>query len=419
MTSTPDNSPTSAQSSSRPTYSNIHPNGKHYYIFLVAYLVGLSAFGSFVNDMYLPTLPEMTRYFDCSVSVVQLGLTMGMAGLGIGQLIMGPVSDKYGRKPVLIITLSIFIIAAIVSVFSPTIHFFLGCRLVQGIGASGGYFLSRTIPADIYSGRPLAKMMALIGAINGFAPASAPVLGGLLAVADGWKGIFYVLAGFAALLICVGIPLKESLKPQNRFKGKLIDAFKEYPMLIKNKRFMIHILLKGSALGLLFAYCSSAPFIMQDHFGWSEVHFGLFMGFNALFVAFGSMMSLKFKVLKQAGYVGGWTLLIATFAQFGVLFFLNNFWAYELTMLPIVFSLGMIFTVGNTLAMNEGRSNAGGASALLGLTGYVFGAIVAPLVGIGNIMHSSAIVFVALAVITLAFAYATKALSPDPNMIKK
>lgn len=419
MTSTPDNSPTSAQSSSRPTYSNIHPNGKHYYIFLVAYLVGLSAFGSFVNDMYLPTLPEMTRYFDCSVSVVQLGLTMGMAGLGIGQLIMGPVSDKYGRKPVLIITLSIFIIAAIVSVFSPTIHFFLGCRLVQGIGASGGYFLSRTIPADIYSGRPLAKMMALIGAINGFAPASAPVLGGLLAVADGWKGIFYVLAGFAALLICVGIPLKESLKPQNRFKGKLMDAFKEYPMLIKNKRFMIHILLKGSALGLLFAYCSSAPFIMQDHFGWSEVHFGLFMGFNALFVAFGSMMSLKFKVLKQAGYVGGWTLLITTFAQFGVLFFLNNFWAYELTMLPIVFSLGMIFTVGNTLAMNEGRSNAGGASALLGLTGYLFGAIVAPLVGIGNIMHSTAIVFVALAVITLAFAYATKALSPDPNMVKK
>ena len=421
MTSTPTNSPTStsAQQSSRPTDSNIYPNGKHYYIFLVAYLVGLSAFGSFVNDMYLPTLPEMTRYFDCSVSVVQLGLTMGMIGLGIGQLIMGPVSDKYGRKPVLITTLSIFIIAAIVSVVSPTIHFFLGCRLVQGIGASGGYFLSRTIPADIYSGRPLAKMMALIGAINGFAPASAPVLGGLLAVADGWKGIFYVLAGFAALLICVGIPLKESLKPQNRFKGKLIDAFKEYPMLIKNKRFMIHTLLKGSALGLLFAYCSSAPFIMQDHFGWSEVHFGLFMGFNALFVAFGAMMALKFKVLKRAGYVGGWTLLIATFAQFGVLFFLNNFWAYELTMLPIVFSLGMIFTVGNTLAMNEGRSNAGGASALLGLTGYVFGAIVAPLVGIGNIMHSTAITFVVLAVITLAFAYATKALSPDPNMVKK
>lgn len=182
---------------------------------------------------------------------------------------------------------------------------------------------------------------------------------------------------------------------------------------------MTHAFLKGSALGLLFAYCSSAPFIMQDHFGWSEVHFGLFMGFNALFVAFGAMMALKFKILKQAAFLGGWTLLLATSVQFGVLFLLNDFWAYELTMLPIVFSLGMIFTVGNTLAMNEGRANAGGASALLGLTGYVFGAIVAPLVGLGNIMHSTAIAFVTLAVITLAFAYATKSLSPDPNMIKK
>ncbi len=419
MKSISTNTSPQAQQSSEINSPHTYPNGKHYYMFLVAYLVGLSAFGSFVNDMYLPTLPEMTRYFSCSVSVVQLGLTMGMIGLGIGQLIMGPVSDKYGRKPVLIITLSIFIVSAVVSVFSPSIHFFLGCRLVQGIGASGGYFLARTIPADIYSGRPLAKMMALIGAINGFAPASAPVLGGLLAVADGWKGIFYVLAGFAALLICIGIPLKESLKPENRFKGKLIDAFKEYPLLIKNRRFMTHAFLKGSALGLLFAYCSSAPFIMQDHFGWSEVHFGLFMGFNALFVAFGAMMALKFKILKQAAFLGGWTLLLATSVQFGVLFLLNDFWAYELTMLPIVFSLGMIFTVGNTLAMNEGRANAGGASALLGLTGYVFGAIVAPLVGLGNIMHSTAIAFVTLAVITLAFAYATKSLSPDPNMIKK
>lgn len=390
-----------------------------YYIFLVAYLVGLSAFGSFVNDMYLPTLPEMTRYFGCSVSVVQLGLTMGMIGLGVGQLLMGPISDKYGRKPVLITTLLIFIVGAVVSVFSPTIHFFLVCRLVQGIGASGGYFLARTIPADIYSGRPLAKMMALIGAINGFAPASAPVLGGLLASTDGWKGIFYVLAGFAALLLCVAIPLKESLQPQNRFQGKLIDAFKEYAVLIRNRRFMTHALLKGSALGVLFAYCSSAPFIMQDHFGWSELHFGLFMGFNALFVAIGAMMALKFTILKKAAYMGAWMLMISATVQAAVLFLLNDFWAYELMMLPMVFSMGMIFTVGNTLAMNEGRDNAGGASALLGITGYVFGAIVAPLVGLGNIMHSTAIAFLVLAALTLLFAYFSERLAPDPNMLPK
>ncbi len=416
MNNTSINNNSSKQESSSVT---VYPNGRRYYIFLVAYLVGLSAFGSFVNDMYLPSLPEMTRYFGCSVSTVQLGLTMGMIGLGLGQLILGPVSDKYGRKPVLIGAMIVFMIGAVASVFSPTIHFFLGCRLVQGLGASGGYFLARTIPADIYQGRPLAKMMALIGAINGFAPASAPVLGGLVSQDHGWKAVFWILAGLAAFLLCVAIPLKESLKPDRRFKGKLLDAFGEYPALLKNKRFMIHVTLKGTALGLLFAYCSSAPFIMQTHFGWSQLHFGLFMGFNALFIAIGAMIAVKFKILKQAASLGGILLFIATAVQVAVLFLIDDFWAYELMMLPILFSLGMIFTVGNTLAMNEGRDNAGGASAVLGLAGYVFGATVAPLVGLGNIMHSTAIVFAVMATLILLSSYASSRLSPDPNMLKK
>ncbi len=416
MNNTSINNNSSTQESSSVT---VYPNGRRYYIFLVAYLVGLSAFGSFVNDMYLPSLPEMTRYFGCSVSTVQLGLTMGMIGLGLGQLILGPVSDKYGRKPVLIGAMIVFMIGAVASVFSPTIHFFLGCRLVQGLGASGGYFLARTIPADIYQGRPLAKMMALIGAINGFAPASAPVLGGLVSQDHGWKAVFWILAGLAAFLLCVAIPLKESLKPDRRFKGKLLDAFGEYPALLKNKRFMIHVTLKGTALGLLFAYCSSAPFIMQTHFGWSQLHFGLFMGFNAIFIAVGAMIAVKFKILKQAASLGGILLFIATAVQVAVLFLIDDFWAYELMMLPILFSLGMIFTVGNTLAMNEGRDNAGGASAVLGLAGYVFGATVAPLVGLGNIMHSTAIVFAVMATLILLSSYASSRLSPDPNMLKK
>ena len=136
------------------------------------------------------------------------------------------------------------------------------------------------------------------------------MLGGILAVADGWKGIFYVLAGFAALLICAGLPLKESLIPQNRFKGHLL-GHSGISLADKNKRFVIHALLKGTALGLLFAYCSSAPFIIQDeHFGWSELDFGLFMGFNAIFIACGAMTALKFDILKKAAFIGGWTLML-------------------------------------------------------------------------------------------------------------
>ncbi len=370
--------------------------------------------------MYLPTLPAMTRAFHCSVSTVQLGLTMGMIGLGLGQVILGPVSDKYGRKIVLILTLIVFCIGAVVSVFSPTINFFLWCRLVQGLGASGGYFLARTIPADIYGGRALAKMMALIGAINGFAPASAPVIGGLVADSLGWQGIFWILFGYAAVLLIVAIfGYKESLTPAHRFQGSLLDAFKEYGVLVRNKKFMVHVMLKGTALGLLFAYISAAPFIIQTHFGYSALDFGLFMGANALFVAAGSMIALRFRVLKDAAWLAGIVLTLAVAVEVFVLFMIDDFWAFEIALLPILFSMGMIFTVANTLAMNEGREHAGAASAVLGLAGYVFGAIVAPLVGLGDILHSTAIVFAAMTLLVLVCSFFTRRLAPDANMAKK
>lgn len=385
------------------------------YTFLIAYLVGLSAFGSFVNDMYLPSLPSMTRFFHCSVPTVQLGLTMGMIGLGLGQIILGPFSDKYGRKPVLLISTTLFILAAIASIFSPTINVFLWCRLIQGLGASGGYFLARTIPADLYAGRALAKTMAITGAINGIAPASAPVLGGFLSQHFGWKSVFIALAIYATLLLVFAFRLKETLPPANRNKGTLIKAFANYSSLASNGRFMTHVMLKGTALGVLFAYISSAPFIMQTHFGLRQDIFGCVMGANAIFVAAGSMTALKFKILKNAAVVGAFTLMASTALLACALFLLNSFWAYELLLLPVLFCLGMIFTVGNTLAMTEGRNDAGDASALLGVIGYIFGAVVAPLVGMGNIMHSTAIVLLVLAAMVVVCAIFTSRIAPDLN----
>lgn len=374
------------------------------YTFFIIYMVLLSAFGSFVNDMYVPSLPSMARFFGCSVPVVQMGLTMGMIGLGLGQPIIGPVSDRVGRKPVLIGSGILFIIAATVSVFSPTIHFFLICRLFQGAGASGGYFLARTIPADIYHGRPLAKTMAVIGAINGFAPASAPVIGGVIADHFQWKGVFWALTIFAVILLLVSVKLKETLPAKYREHGPLREVWVDYKKLLVNRPFMIHVIFKGAALGLLFAYVSSAPFIMQVKYGWSQTAFGIIMGCNSIPACIGSMVSLRFKPLKKAGVIGAAILFVSVLAEAAVLWRVDSFWAYELLLLPMVFGLGMIFTVGNTLAMNEGRDNAGSASAILGLGGYVFGAIVAPLVGIGDITHSTALVFLATTLIVAVFA---------------
>ena len=389
------------------------PTSGGYYVFIITYLVLLSAFGSFVNDMYIPTLPAMVKAFHTNVPTVQLGLTFGMIGLGVGEMILGPFSDRWGRKPILMIALGVFAVGALCSVWSKTIHEFIWWRLVQGLGASGGYFLARTIPADMYRGQDLAKVMALVGAINGFAPASAPVIGGFVSRAVGWQGIFWILFAFSLLLLVLSFTFKESLPKSRRVQGHFGIAFKNYIYLMRNKNFVVHILLKGSALGMLFAYVSAAPFIIQTHYGYNQLQFGLFMGFNALFVASGAMIALKFKPLKKGAVFAGRALFLISIGQFICLFKVDNVWVYEAWNVATIFCMGMLFTVANTLAMNEGRNYAGDASALIGLVGYIFGAIASPLVGIGNILHSTAIAMLVLAFITLIFTRMAKVLPPD------
>lgn len=389
------------------------PTSGWYYVYIIAFLVLLSAFGSFVNDMYIPTLPDMVRAFHCSVPTVQLGLTFGMVGLGLGEIVLGPFSDQWGRKPVLIGSLVVFCAGAVCSVWSTTIHEFVWWRLVQGVGASGGYFLARTIPADMYQGHALAKVMALVGAINGFAPASAPVIGGFVARSAGWKGIFWILAGFSVLLLLLTMIFRESLPKERRATGHFGIAFKNYAVLLRNRHFVVHTLLKGSALGMLFAYISSAPFIIQTHYGYTPAQFGLFMGFNAMFVAGGAMLALRFNPLKKGAVLAGRILFVIAAGQLVCLLRVDNVWVYEAWNVLMIFCMGMLFTVANTLAMNEGRDCAGDASALVGLAGYIFGAVASPLVGIGNVLHSTAVTMMVLACLTLVFTHITRVLPPD------
>ncbi len=388
-------------------------NGTRHYWFLVTFLVLMSALGSFVNDMFTPSLPAMTRFFHTTIPTAQLGLTTGMIGLALGQFVLGPVSDHYGRKPVLVGSVVLFIIAAVVSVFSPTIYFFIVCRLFQGMGASGGYFLARTMPADLYSGRQLARLMALVGAINGVAPASSPVIGGITADAFGWKGVFVLLAIFAAVILLVSPLVRESLPKGRRTTVPVLKSFKGYVALLRNYKFMVHVSFKGVSLGLLFAYISAAPFILEDHYGLSQTSYGLVIGFNALFIVAGSMTALKFKPLKKAAVIGALVLSVGVVAQAFALWLVHSIWIYEACMAVILYGLGLIFTTTNTLSMNEGRGQAGEASAILGIAGYIVGAVVSPLVGLGDVLHSTAIVFVCLMVAILVCAWATRRIAPD------
>ena len=178
--------------------------------FLYVFLGALTAFAPLVTDMYLPALPSMTGDFRTTMSMVQLGLTFSMIGLAAGQLLFGPLSDKYGRRPLLLLSMSLFVVATVFCIFAPDIQTFVSMRLLQGIGASGGIVISRSVAADTFSGRDLAKAMAVIGAINGIAPVASPVVGGFFVDTIGWRGIFVMLLAVGVVLFFSNVHFSET-----------------------------------------------------------------------------------------------------------------------------------------------------------------------------------------------------------------
>lgn len=392
---------------------------RNYGVFVV-FIAIIGAFSSLVNDMYLPTIPDMMREFHTTPSMTQLGLSMAMAGMGLGSVLWGSASDRYGRKPVLLVSLVIFAVATAVSLFSRNIVFFIVCRLFQGLGAGGAMVLSTSIPADVYMGRQLAKLMAIVGAINGIAPALGPVVGGFMADWVGWRGIFVLL-----LVIGVGMTFwttryNETLPPSRRLKVKsMSDYLRAYRSLFVNGRFMLYVVIKAVAIGLLYAYISSAPFIIQDHYHFSSIDFGLIFGGNALCMGVGSTLALRFRVMKQGMVVGCVGMFVFACAEAVVMWVDAPFLYYEIFAAPMLLFSGMIFSTANTLSMEEGRAEAGTASAILSVVKYVFAAVVSPLVGLGNMLHSAAIAFVVVTLIALVLAWFAWRLAPLADMVRK
>lgn len=369
--------------------------GKRYFIFLLVFLGALSAFGPFITDFYLPTLPAMADIFNTSASMVQLGLTASLLGIALGQIFFGPLSDRYGRLPIMVWSLVLFALSTVGCIYSPNIEIFDIFRFLQGLGGAGGIVMSRSVATDCYSGRELAKVLAIVGAINGIAPVVAPVTGGMVARSLGWQGIFWVLFIIGIVLMIMCIPFRESLPKGKRVKGSAWKAAHGFVDIFKIPEFRRYVAVFGLSYGVLFAYISSASFIVQDHFGYSEIQFSLTFGTNATIIAIGSGLAMKFKKMENAALFS--TIGMAVFAMLLLIsrYFVDSFFVYEGLTLLMLFFLGFIFPSVTALGMESGRKAVGAASAVLGAIGFAFGGLVSPLVGIGDLMQSTYIILVA------------------------
>lgn len=370
-------------------------------IFLLVLLGMLSAFGPFVTDMYLPSLPAMGDYFSTSSSMVQLGLTTSMIGLAVGQIFFGPLSDRYGRRMPLLVAMWLFIASTICCLFSTSIEMFVAFRLIQGVAGAGGIVISRSVATDRYSGRELAKMLAVIGAINGVAPVAAPIVGGVLTESIGWQGIFAVLLGLGVILLAGCYRFRESLPKEQRLASKWNDTFRSFKVVLQDRQYVFYVLQMAFAQGVLFSYIASSPFILQQHYGFSAFTFSLCFAVNAVAIGVAAALSVKFRRPVSCTLAGCIGMLVAAVGECVALMMGCGFWVYELLLLVLLFMMGLTFTSTTTLAMERQRENAGTASALLGAVCFAFGGIVSPLVGIGNILTSTGIIFVISALCSL------------------
>lgn len=368
--------------------------------FLVILLGVLSAFGPFVVDLYLPSLPQLAQFFDTTASMTQLTLTTAMIGLAVGQLLLGPMSDKFGRKKPLIISLLIYIISTILLIFSPNIETMIVLRAVQGLSSAGSVVISRAVATDLYRGREMTRFFGLLMTINGIAPIISPILGSLLLEYIGWKGVFFFLAiiGIVVLLFC--FRLKESLIIENRLKGSVLSTFFTFGKIIKNRLFMSYVGIESFLLAAMFAYIAASPFILQSFYGLSAFTFSLCFGANGAALVIGANIGGKLSNRKALsfGVLGFGIVVLYTIST---LIIQPNWFLVEIGFFLMLLMMGLTLPAISSLAMESERQYAGSASALLGFAPFFLGGVVSPLVGIGNIFYSTSIVIFVCGVLGL------------------
>ena len=376
-------------------------------LFLVLLLGVLSAFGPFVVDLYLPSLPQLASFFETSASMTQLTLTTAMIGLAVGQLLLGPLSDKFGRKKPLIISLVIYIISTVLIVFSPNIETMIVLRVIQGLSSAGSVVISRAIATDLYRGREMTRFFGLLMTINGIAPIISPILGSLLLEYISWKGVFVFLALIGVVVLFFCFRLKESLSVENRLQGSIFATFSTFGVIIKNRLFMSYVGIQSFLLGAMFAYIAASPFILQSFYGLSAFIFSLCFGANGAALVIGANIGGKLPN-RQALAIGVLAFVVAALYTIAVLI-IQPYWLFvEIGFFAMLLLMGITFPAISTLAMESERQYAGSASALLGFAPFFLGGIISPLVGIGNIFYSTALVILACGVLGLAIYWSIR-----------
>lgn len=339
----------------------------------------LIALGPFSIDMYLPSFESIAREFVISKKEVGLSLTSYFIGIALGQLIYGPIMDKYGRKIPLLIGLVIYFLAALSCAYSPSLTWLVASRFFLALGASGGMVAAKAVVRDIFPPEEVARAISFLMLIMGGAPIIAPTVGGIVITYFSWHAIFIILSVLSFLMfLSVFRFLPESIDPDASVELKLGKVLKKYYGIFTDKIFLSFSMAGSFTIGALFAYISNAPILFMDNFNLSETEFGWLFGLNAGGLIVGSQLNrvvLKknstFKVSKVISVL----LVVLSVFLIGNSLWYSNFYLIITNLFLILFLLGFQNPNTTALSLYPFTKKAGRASALIGSLKMGMGAI--------------------------------------------
>lgn len=353
----------------------------------------LTAFGPMAIDLYLPSFPALAQAFTTDVEHIQGSLAAYFVGMAIGQLMYGPLIDRYGRRRPLLIGVAVFSLASLACAVSGSLEHLILARFVQALGGCVGIVASRTVVRDLCDPPTTAKVFSQLLLVMGLAPILAPLLGGFLLETAGWPSLFFALAFFSAMTwLAVWRWLPETY-PVGLEPAPLSGALGQYVRLWQDRHFLGHTLTCGFAMGGMFAYIAGSPYVFIELYGVPAGHYGWVFGSNA--AGYILMAQLNARLLRYQGplfwlkrwvlfYLGSGVALIAVACSHP-----QSLWPLLIPLFCCIASLGCIMPNATACALAEQGERAGSASALLGCVQFVLAASAALLVGF---LHNGSVV---------------------------
>jgi DHA1 family bicyclomycin/chloramphenicol resistance-like MFS transporter len=366
---------------------------------LTALLALLSAVGPLSTDMYLPSLPDIGRSLGAAIPQVQLTLSGFLLCFALGQIVYGPISDHVGRRPVLQVTLAIYVAASIGCALAPSVEALVVLRGVQAFGVAAAPVLARAIVRDLYSGARAGRELSRMGTIMALAPAIAPTLGGLLQTIVGWQANFYLMAAFGLYaLVVVTLLLPETLDRPADAILSLSSVLRGYGAFLRHRNFLFYLAILSAAYGGLFAWISGSSFALQVLYGQSPLAFGLTFAASTLGYLGGTVIAAKlvtrFGINRTIVWgsallaTGGLAMLLATGAG------LKSPLALALPITVFLVGLGLVFPQAIAGALTPFPDRAGAASSVLGFIQQIVAAAIG--IVVGHSIHRSALPLAAI-----------------------